>query len=428
MTPIYLVQIAVAAVLSGATTARPELVHAQSQAASCDPTRDVFLLRQGKGPTPGSGGRLTFLKFQADPRQADVELGTLDDYTIKDASYDRKGRVFLMGPDWSRRKLYVYSICTGTIEKVIDFGETPRAVWSARYVGDGDRLIVTTEDDNGSDAASNSRLEVYEHGERVSSAAISDTSPEYASPTISGVVPDGSVVYLNEAGGDAGDVWGSYYRWDKTTNTVRKLGEFRGEDGVIISGTPPDTLNPSASLGMRVNRAKYAPEDMEPPDANLRGVECLKREAYSSGKYDKAGDELAVRDLATGEARVAYRNLLGSDNLCRNYLRVVFSPRWLDDQAIAFSTPLGIYRLDAQSGEVALIASEDSTLWNNGVYSSINLAGANDEYLFTTRSSVIHLKTGKELSVPALRLDPEVRRLDVTTQFLLPAWTDGGSF
>src|SRR5262245_29982862 len=346
---MYLVQIAAAAAILGALSVRPELAHAQSQVATCDPTRDVFLLRQEKGPTPGSGGRLTFLKFQSDPRQADVELGTLDGYTIKDATYDRKGRVFLMGPDWSRRKLYVYTICTGTLEKVIDFGETPRAVWSARYVGD--TLIVTTEDDDGNNSASNSRLEVYEHGERISSAAISDTSPEYASPTISGVVPDGSVVYLNEAGGDAGDVWGSYYRWDRTTNTVRKLGEFRGEDGVIVSGTPPDTLNPSASLGMRVNRAEYAPEDMAPPDFNLRGVECFKREAYSSGKYDKAGDELAVRDMATGVARAAYRNLLGGENFCRNYLRVIYSPRWLDDQAVAFSTPNGIYRLDTRSGE-----------------------------------------------------------------------------
>ena len=371
---------------------------------------------------------VTLFKVQPDGDKGDVELGTIEGYYADQYSHDRKGRIFLFANDGSRQSLYVYSICAGKLQKAIDLPEADRAVTSARFVGDGDTLLVATTDAS-AEPATNSRLEVYEQGRRISIADVSKESPLYASVAIIGVSPDGSVAYLREAGGDAGDVWGTYYRWDKTANSVRKLGDFEViYEENASSGYLLDALNPSATLALRVHRANYAPDDLESPQSATPA--CIKKRAFDSGRYDSVGDEILVRDMSTQEERVVYRNLIGARNLCQNHLRLITAPRWRNDQTIVFSMPYGIYEIDVRSAKTRGIAFQDVALWNEGMRSSVGLVGANDEYLFTGRSSVVHIKTGREVSVPALRRDldlrNDLRNFAVTTRFVIPTWTGGG--
>src|SRR5262249_46908268 len=153
---------------------------------------------------------------------------------------------------------------------------------------------------------------------------------------IIGLTRDGAVAYLSEAGGDAGDWWGAHYRWDKTTNSVQKLGDFvvREEEEKGDSGYLLGVLNPSATLALRVRRARHALEDLGDKRSNF--PTCLTRSGF-------VGDELIVRDMATQAERVVYRNLVRARNLCRNLLRTITALRWYNDHTIVFSMPYGIY-------------------------------------------------------------------------------------
>src|SRR5262249_1135492 len=233
-----------------------------------------------------------------------------------------------------------------------------------------------------------------------------------------GAAPDGSVVYLTEAGGDAGDVWGKYYRWDRTTNSVRKLGDFTVDEEKGHSGYLLGALNPSATLTMRVRPATYPPDDFEPLKSH--GPNCLKRRAFDGGKYDSVGDKLLVRDLSTQEEHIVYRNLVGARNLCRNHLRAITAPRWRNDHTIVFSMPFGIYESDIRSGNTRLVASNEEPWRSGDIRSSLEVVGANDEYLLTGRATVVHIKTGREASVPALRRDWEVTNTSVQNRFVIP--------
>ena len=366
---------------------------------------------------------VTLFKVQPDGDKGDVELGTIEGYYAYQYSHDRKGRVFLFANEGSRQSLYVYSICAGKLQRAVDLPEADRAVTSARYVGDGDTLLVATTDAS-AERATNSRLEVYEQGRRISIADVSKESPLYASVAIIGVSPDGSVAYLREAGGDAGDAWGTYYRWDKTANSVQKLGDFEVIEEKEPTGYLLDALNPSATLALRVHRANYAPDDLESPQSAT--APCLNKRAFDSGRYNNIGDEVLVRDMSTQEERVVYRNLMGARNLCWNYLRVIAAPRWRNDHTIVFSMPSGIYEIDVRDGNTRGVAFQDAALWNEGMRSSVAFVGANDEYLLTGKSSIVHIKTGREVSVPALRRDPDLRNFAVTTRFVIPTWTGGG--
>src|SRR5262245_15867182 len=412
---------AVALAIAGAFAAGNYLARPAAVAA-CDPTREVFFVRQRR--TPGAPVQaVTFFKVQPNGDKGDVELGTIEGYYAERYSHDRKGRIFLFANDDSRQSLYVYSICAGTLRKALDLPEADRAVTSARYVGDGDTLLVATRDGGPAEPATNSRLELYEGGKRIRTADASKESPLYASVVIIGATPDGSVAYLREAGGDAGDTWGSYYRWDKTTNSMQKLGSFEVTEEKGGSGYLLDALNPSATLAMHVRRAMYAPDDLESQQSDV--PTCIKKRTFDSGKYASIGDELLVRDMATQEERVVYRNLMGARNLCLNYLRVMAAPRWLNDHTIVFSAPYGIYAVDISGGNARIVAFQDVALWNEGMRSGVEIVGANEEYLLTGRSSVVHIKTGREVSVPALRRDPEARNSGVSTQFVIPTWRPG---
>lgn len=422
MNRAHLILAAVALAVAGAFTAGAYLAQPEAIAA-CDPTREVFYARQNW--VPGAPVQaVTLFKVQPDGDKGDVELGTIEGYYADQYHHDRKGRIFLFANEGSRQSLYVYSICTGKLQKAIDLPEADRAVTSARYVGERDMLLVATRDAGPAEPATNSRLEVYEQGTRISIADVSKESPLYASVAIIGVSPDGSVAYLSERGGDAGDEWGTYYRWDKPANSVQKLGDFEVIQEKERSGYLLDALKPSATHALRVHRATYAPDDLEPPQSATAA--CIKKRAFDSGRYDSIGDEVLVRDMSTQEERVVYRNLMGARNLCRNYLRVIAAPRWRNDHTIVFSMPYGIYEIDVRGGNTRVLAFQDVASWNEGIRSSVRLVGANDEYLLTGKSSVVHIKTGWEVSVPALRRDPDLRNFAVSTQFVIPAWTGGG--
>jgi hypothetical protein len=422
MNHAHLIHVAVALAIVGAFTAGAFLARTEAIAV-CDPTREVFFVRQNR--VPGAQVQaVTLFKVQPDGDKGDVELATIEGYYADKYYHDRKGRILLFASDGSRQSLYVYSICAGKLQKAVDLPEADRAVTSARYVGDGDTLLVATTDAGPAELATNSRLEVYEQGRRISIADVSKESPLYASVAIIGVSPDGSVAYLSERGGDAGDWWGTYYRWDKTANSVQKLGDFEVIQEKERSGYLLDALNPSATLALRVHRAIYEPDDLESPQSAT--LACIKKRAFDSGRYDSIGDEVLVRDMSTQEERVVYRNLMGARNLCWNYLRVITAPRWRNDHTIVFSMPYGIYEIDVRGANTRGVAFQDVALWNEGMRSSVRLVGANDEYLLTGKSSVVHIKTGREVSVPALRRDPGLRNFAVTTQFVIPTWTGGG--
>ena len=401
---------------------------ARSRAAAvCDPTRDVFLVRQHR--EPGASVRaVTFFKVQPTADQRDVELGTLEGYYAQQYYHDRKGRLLLFASDGSPQSLYVYSICEGKLQKAIDLPEADRVFTSARYVGESNTLLVISADSvptDGApaDAATNSRLDVYEQGKRTSVAEVSKESPLYASVVIIGITRDGSVAYLREASGDAGDAWGAHYRWDKTTNSVEKLGDFVVSEEKGASGYLLGALNPSATLALRVQSASYAPEDLHYEGSGVRT--CLNKRAFDSRKYDSVGDELMVRDMSTQAERVVYRNLMAGRNFCQNHFRVIATPRWFNDHTIVFSTPYGIYEIDIRGGNAGAIVFQNGPAQAEGF--GMDVVGANDEYLLTRRSSIVHIKTGREVSVPVLHRDPERTNSAVFTQFVIPIWTAGQS-
>jgi hypothetical protein len=419
MNRVQLILVAVAVAITAIVAAGTYMV--RPVATACDPNRDVFIVRQHR--VPGAAVRsVTFFKVRPKGDEGEIELGTLEGYYAEPYYHDRKGRLFLFASEGSPQSLYVYSICEGKLQKAIDLPETDRVFTSARYVGGKDTLLVTTSDRAPpADYATNSRLEVYEHGRRSSIADVSKESPLFASVSIAGVTSDGSVVYLREAGGDAGDWWGAYYRWDKTTNSVQKLGDFVISEDKGASGYLLDALNPAATLALRVQRAKYAPEDLQDGRSDFPG--CLTKSAFDSQKYNSIGDELMVRDMATQVERVVYRNVAGARNLCQNRLRTIAAPRWHNDHTIVFSMPYGIYEIDIRGGNAGVIAFQNGPAQAEGF--GMDVVGANDEYLLTRRASVVHIKTGREVSVPALHRDPDSTNFDVTTQFVIPAWTAG---
>ena len=429
MNRVHLILVAVVLAIAGIFAFAAGSLKLRSAATACDPTRDVFLIRQHR--KPGASVRaVTFFKVRPKGDEGEIELGTLEGYYAEPYRHDRKGRLFLFASDGSRHSLYEYSICAGTLQKAIDLPEADRVITSARYVGESNTLLVITRDGMPpADNAINSRLEVYEKGKRISIADVSKESPLYAFVSIAGVTSDGSIAYLREAGGDAGESWGAHYRWDKATNSVQKLGDFviteRLGDFVITgekedSGYLLDALNPSATLALRVQRATYAPDDL---DKRFGPRPCLTKRAFDSGKYNSIGHELVVRDMSTQAERVVHRNLVGARNLCRNHLRTIAAPRWYNDHTIVFSMPYGIYEIDIRGGNAGVIAFQNGPAQAEGF--GMDVIGANDEYLLTRRSSIVHIKTGREVSVPALHRDPESTNFDVTTQFVIPVWTPG---
>jgi hypothetical protein len=421
MKRVHLILVVVALAIAGIFAFAAGGFMLRSAAKACDPNRDVFIVRQHR--EPGASVRaVTFFKVQPKGNERDVQLGTLEGYYAEQYYHDRKGRLLLFASDGSPQSLYVYSICEGKLQKAIDLPEADRVFTSARYVGDEDTLLVTTSDGAlPADNATNSRLEVYEQGKRTSVAEVSKESPLYAAVVIIGLTRDGSVAYLREAGGDAGERWGKHYRWDKTTNSVQKLGDFVVSEEKGASGYLLGALNPSATHALHVQHARYTLEDLGDRRSNF--PTCLTRSAFDSQKYDSVGDELMVRDMATQAERVIYRNLVGARNLCRNRLRTIAAPRWYNDHTIVFSMPYGIYEIDIRGGNAGTIAFQIGPTQAEG--SGMDVVGANDEYLLTRRSSIVHIKTGREVSVPALQRDPEKTNVAVRTQFVIPIWTAG---
>jgi len=419
MNRVHLILVAVVLAIAGIFAFAAGSLKLRSAATACDPTRDVFLIRQHR--KPGASVRaVTFFKVRPKGDEGEIELGTLEGYYAEPYRHDRKGRLFLFASDGSRHSLYEYSICAGTLQKAIDLPEADRVITSARDVGESNTLLVITKDGMPrAEKAINSRLEVYEQGKRTSVAEVSKESPLYAAVVIIGITRDGSVAYLREASGDAGDAWGAHYRWDKTTNSLEKLGDFVVSEEKGASGYLLGALNPSATLALRVQSASYAPEDLHYEGSGVRT--CLNKRAFDSRKYDSVGDELMVRDMSTQAERVVYRNLMGGRNFCQNHFRVIATPRWFNDHTIVFSTPYGIYEIDIRGGNPGTVALQNGPAQAEGF--GMDVVGANDEYLLTRRSSIVHIKTGREVSVPALLRDPERRDSAVITQFVIPIWT-----
>src|SRR5262245_27082696 len=184
---LILLSVTVAVAIAAAFTAGSYMAR-PAPTVVCDPTRDVFFVRQHRAPGVGVQA-VTFFKVQPNGDKGDVELGTIEGYYADGYDHDRKGRIFLFASAASLQSLYVYSLCAGKLQKAIDLPEADGAVTSARYVGDEDTLLVATRDGEPAELATNSRLEVYEHGNRVSIADVSKQSPLYAYVTIIGVTP-----------------------------------------------------------------------------------------------------------------------------------------------------------------------------------------------------------------------------------------------
>src|SRR5262249_59779489 len=177
MNRAHLMLIAAALAIASAFTGGIYVGRLSSHAA-CDPTRDVVYVRQYQA----SGEpvqRVTFFKFDVGADK-DVGLVTIEGYYASQYQLDRKGRVFLIPSSDPGPSLYVYSICVGKLEKALDLPEADRAVTSARYLGDGDTLLVATRDGGPAGPATNSRLELYERGRRISVADVSKASPPCA--------------------------------------------------------------------------------------------------------------------------------------------------------------------------------------------------------------------------------------------------------
>ena len=105
-----------------------------------------------------------------------------------------------------------------------------------------------------------------------------------------------------------------------------------------------------------------------------------------------------------------------------NQLRTIGSPHWLNEHTIAFSTPSGVYDFDVQTGKTRPVLPLEPEMSNAGMQSAVRILSANDEYLFTSRSSVIHLTTGREIPVPGLRRDREARNSRASSEFVTPGW------
>jgi hypothetical protein len=389
------IQIAAAALIAGAVTAGSQLLWPAAPTA-CDPTRDMFIVRHAWLEMSQHGGTITddhvFSKFDRNAPRAEVELGGISAYRLLSHDYDPAGRFFLLPflsyrgpparPAPPQDTLYEYSICTGRLQPVLTLPEgSRRRINSARYARDGVTVLAATSEGFEKSSVQHLRLEVYRGGARILEATVSGQTPVPNILSIDGVTSDGGVAYMTEFG-TTGDDLRAFYRWERNTNAVTKLGDADFPFGV---------MNLAATHTIRFRR-NHQQDDLEWSDEDRR---CIKEAMFRSGKYKDAGIEIVWRELTTGRERVLHRHPEGPGRC----LQETGSLRWFDDRTIVFSLSDGIFALDPSTGSPRLLApgnqptDPDPTTF---------LVGSNDEYVVTTRKSVVHVKTGKEIPVPAI--------------------------
>lgn len=388
--------------------------------SKCDPNHAAYYVREHSAAGDGSITSIEFYRVATDLNATDTKIAVISGYANYAYRVDSRGRVLLYKTgDDQRSTLYTFDVCSGVVGKVLALSDK-RSITDARFLRDTDTIVVVTADADAMDSARNSKIEIYESGTLLSSQLVSAQSPKYAGVGIAGYTKDVSTIFLRESGGDGGYVWGAIYRYDRGANAVRKLGAYTieaDESGDTYSGYLMGDLNSSGTRAMRVVSSVYDPADLEAPSF-WPGRKCLT--SASMDTYSAAGDELVVRDMATGKEHTVYFNRLDVKNICQNYLRVITTPLWLDDTHVAFSMPYGVYEIDTERGTERLIAASDMMSWNSGSLASVGLSAANDAYIFTNRASLIDRATGKELVISGMRRAPIDADASVRSEFVLP--------
>ena len=235
-------------------------------------------------------------------------------------------------------------------------------VREARFVDNGTALAFITAD--GSGRVENSVLDIVslKDQQKKENYLLSEKSPLYAGFGFLVATPDSKTIYLHETGGDGGLIWSQWYKVDRTTKAVRKLGKLppiaRGEDNPTASAFSPDRT--------RLAYADFS-SAVDPADLNQEyraGYygQCLTFNANLLQKYASLGGTVMVQNLNTGATDEVFRNLSYQDNYCKNVGSRIISLRWLDNSHLAFETIDGVYALDVNTKQQQTLFTFERTI------------------------------------------------------------------
>ena len=170
----------------------------------------------------------------------------------------------------------------------------------------------------------------------------------YDSPHFGAVSGDGKRLYVAHAS-EFGLV--DYFDVvDRNTGTLRVLKSVLGdrvniEDYYIYDFSPDAKRLATEDLSMKI-----ADEDADWRDYG--STVCLDSKVPGVlEKYADLAGVILVRNLETDEVKEVYRNVVATDNYCKNQYNKIMSLQWLDDVRIAFVTQEGIYAINVNTKE-----------------------------------------------------------------------------
>lgn len=199
---------------------------------------------------------------------------------------------------------------------------------SAKLSHDGSRLAISAI---GGEEAADSRGEIFVYDlKTMESIQIFEKHPlkDFSTLTVLGWNKGDSRVIAQEAGGDAGYVWGDVFTVDiATPNNITLIP--------IEEDIFPDFF-----------RGNLSPDGEHWLYSHCANPGEIVESLSSVNVSCPDGMELIVYSINKNRHQPIYRNASHDDNESGNILRVIFSFMWLDENNVVFTNPDGIYRLN----------------------------------------------------------------------------------
>jgi len=237
----------------------------------------------------------------------------------------------------NQKELQTLNLKNGEVKTIANFDLNTDQISNNKWFNEGKQVVYTSQTSTSTEL----RSKDIDSGHDTLLYTINEyndsLSPSYS---IDSVSEDSSQIFLRKSSKSSDD----FFVLDLPKRLLSKI-DYEGEKSHGDYLATGYFENPSGTLSAYLMRNYYAYKTDNFQGSHFSGIKCLKDLSI----YPDKGDAIILKDLKTLEEKEIYRNLSASDNLCRNLLRRIGYMYWLDDNTIAFYTPIGVYSLDIKT-------------------------------------------------------------------------------